>query len=110
MIIITKTATGEVKHKLADGTEYFLNPDNIIIGSHPNAKFCYCQNYNNVTVYEGVTDTPGDFDWNKYTYDGTSWTANGDYVVPTPANLEAAGGTNELGNPKMPQCPASDPN
>ena len=110
MIIITKTATGEVKHKLADGTEYFLNPDNIIIGSHPNAKFCYSQNLSNVTVYKGVTDTPGDFDWNKYTYDGTSWTANSDYREPTPAYLEAQGGTYANGNPIMPQWPASDPN
>ena len=109
MIIITKTATGEVKHNLADGTEVWQNPDNIIIGSSPNAKFCYSQNISNTTVYKGVSDVPADFDWNKYTYDGTTWTANSDYKEPTPAYLEAQGGTNHNGNPIHPQCPAVDP-
>jgi len=109
MIIITKTATGEVKHKLADGTKVFRNPDNIIIGTYPNDKFHYGQSLTNTTVYTGVTDTPADFDWNKYTYDGTTWTANPDYKEPTRANIEAAGGYYDNGNPKAPQPPTVDP-
>ena len=88
MIIITRTATKEVIHKLADGTKVFRNWNNIIID---NTDFIYDLNDSNTTVYEGVSDTPGDFDGGKYLYDG-SWSANPDYIEPTPENLAAMPG------------------
>jgi len=40
-------------------------------------------NSSNATIHTGVTP-PGDWAGGKYLFDGTTWTANSDYVVPTP--------------------------
>ena len=39
-------------------------------------------NNSNTTVYEEVTNVPSDFVGHKYFFDGTTWTANSDYVEP----------------------------
>jgi hypothetical protein len=36
----------------------------------------------NSTLYTGVNDVPEDFKGEKYLFDGSSWTANPDYVEP----------------------------
>ena len=39
-------------------------------------------NSSNSTLYENVTDVPGDWSGNKYFYDGTTWTEDPNWVDP----------------------------
>lgn len=39
-------------------------------------------NSGNSTLYENVTDAPADWAGNKYTYDGTTWTQDPNWVDP----------------------------
>lgn len=36
----------------------------------------------NSTLYEGVTDVPDDWDYDKYRYDGSSWSLNPNWTAP----------------------------
>jgi hypothetical protein len=36
----------------------------------------------NSTLYEGVTDTPDDWDYDKYLYDGEAWSLNPSWTEP----------------------------
>lgn len=36
----------------------------------------------NSTLYEGVTDVPEDWDYDKYLYDGSSWSLNPNWTDP----------------------------
>jgi len=93
MIILTDKTSEVSFYKIADSGSVYLNPDNIIIN---NVDFIYGRTKDNVTVHTGVTDTPADWDWDKYKYDGTTWSANSDYNEPTREYLES------LGDPQPP--------
>ena len=88
MIILTDKTSTVSFYKLEDSSKVWLNPDNIIID---NEHFIYGRTEDNVTVHTGVTDTPADWDWDKYKYDGTTWSANSDYNEPTREYLESVG-------------------
>mgnify|MGYP003114139125 CR=1 FL=1 len=93
MIILTDKTSKVSFYKIADSGSVYLNPDNIIINE---SEFIYGRTKDNVVVYKGVTNTPSDWDWDKYKYDGTTWSANSDYNEPTRGFLES------LGDPQPP--------
>jgi hypothetical protein len=102
MIIITNSLTNIVLHTLGDNVGVFRNWDNIILN---NEDVIYGQTIDNTIIYKDVTDTPADFDWNKYMYDGALWSLNPDYNEPTREFLESVDGYYPNGNPISPQPP-----
>ncbi len=88
MIIVTDKTSTVSFYKIEDSGSVVLNPNNILIN---NEHFMYGRGADNVTVHTGVTDTPSDWDWDKYKYDGTTWSANSDYNEPTREYLESVG-------------------
>lgn len=89
MKTIVENATSLSKYLLDDAEVVVLNDDNIVVGNP--AKFIIGDlNASTATVYEGVT-APADWIGNKYTFDGTDWTLNPDWVDPaTPVEDLAA--------------------
>lgn len=61
-----------------------LTDDNIVVGSPVRFIIGDCNNSDTV-LHEGVTP-PADWTGHKYDFDGTTWTANPDWVDP--ATLE----------------------
>jgi len=81
MKTIVETATGLSKYLLEDNVTIVLNADHVVVGDP--AKFIIGDlNSSNATVTESVTDAPSDWAGNKYTFDGTTWTQNPDWVEP----------------------------
>ena len=82
MKTIVETATGLSKYLLEDSETIVSNSDNIVVGDP--AKFIIGDlNSSNVTITENVTNAPDDWSGNKYTFDGTDWTLNPNWVDPT---------------------------
>jgi hypothetical protein len=80
MKTIVETATGLSKYLLADNVSAALNVDHIVVGDPP--QFIVADlNADNAVVYEGVT-APADWTGNKYTFDGSDWTLNPDWIDP----------------------------
>jgi hypothetical protein len=81
MKTIVETASSLSKYLLADGVVVTPNADTIIVGEPP--QFIVADlNAGNAAVYEDVT-APADWIGNKYTFDGSVWTLNPDWVEPT---------------------------
>lgn len=81
MKTIVENATNLSKYLLDDAEIVVLNEDNIVVGDP--AKFIIADlNASTATIYEGVT-APADWIGNKYTFDGTNWTLNPNWVDPT---------------------------
>lgn len=82
MKTIVENATDLSKYLLDDAEVVVLNEDNIVVGAP--AKFIVADlSASTATVYENVT-APADWTGNKYTFDGTNWTLNPDWVNPAP--------------------------
>lgn len=80
MKTIVETTSSLSKYLLADDVVVTLNADTIIVGEPP--QFIVADlNASNAVVYEGVT-APADWIGNKYTFDGSVWTLNPDWVEP----------------------------
>jgi hypothetical protein len=80
MKTIVETASSLSKYLLADDVVVTLNADTIIVGEPP--QFIVADlNAGNAVVYEGVT-APADWMGNKYTFDGSVWALNPDWVEP----------------------------
>jgi hypothetical protein len=77
-----ETATGLSKYLIDDAEIVALNENEIVIGNPVNHIIADL-NADTVTLYEGVT-SPEDWTGDKYTFDGTDWTLNPDWVEPTP--------------------------
>ena len=81
MKTIVETATGLSKYLLDDSVTITANSDHIVVGDPP--EFIVADlNSSNATITENVTNAPSDWTGNKYTFDGTTWTQNPDWVDP----------------------------
>ena len=82
MKTIVETSTGLSKYLLADDVTITATSDNITVGDP--AQFIIADlNSTTVTVTDNVTNAPDDWTGNKYTFDGTTWAANPDWVDPS---------------------------
>ena len=80
MKTIVEKSTNLSKYLLDDAEVVVLNEDNIVVGDP--VKFIIGDlNASTATVYESVT-APADWIGNKYTFDGTEWTLNPEWVDP----------------------------
>ena len=84
MKTIVETATGLSKYVFEDAVEVTLTANNIVTPNFIIGDL----NSNNSTMHENVTP-PENWTGNRYTFDGTTWTANPDWVDP--ATLEEEG-------------------
>ena len=81
MKTIVETSTKLSKYLLADDVKITATSDNITVGDP--AQFIIADlNSTTVTVTDNVTNAPEDWTGNKYTFDGTTWAANPDWVDP----------------------------
>jgi hypothetical protein len=81
---IVETATGLSKYIFEDAAEIVMSPDNIVTPDFIIGDL----NAVNATLHENVTP-PEDWQGNRYTFDGTTWEVNPDWVDP--ATLEDEG-------------------
>ena len=81
MKTIIENATNLSKYLLEDSVVTTASQDSITVGN-PVEFIIGDMNEGNATVYENV-DAPADWSGNKYTFDGTTWTLNPNWVVPT---------------------------
>ena len=81
MKTIVETSTKLSKYLLADDVTITSTSDNITVGDP--AKFIIADlNSGNTTIVENITNAPSDWTGNKYKLDGTTWSANPDWVDP----------------------------
>jgi hypothetical protein len=83
MKTIVETATGLSKYLLDDNVVITTASDHIAIGD-PIESVIWDLNSDTATVYENLANTRADWVGNKYTFDGTTWTQNPDWVEPEP--------------------------
>jgi hypothetical protein len=81
MKTIVETSTGLSKYLLDDDVTIVSNADNIVVGD-PAQFIIGDLNSGTVTITENVTNAPADWAGNKYTFDGTTWTLNPNWVDP----------------------------
>jgi len=81
MKTIVETATGLSKYLLDDSVTITANSDHIVVGD-PAEFIIGDLNSSSATVTESITNSPSDWTGNKYTFDGTTWTQNPDWVDP----------------------------
>ncbi len=81
MKIIVETESNLAKYAIADDVVVESTAASITVGD-PVEFTIVDLNDSTTTVYADVTDTPDDWVGNKYTFDGTTWAANADYVEP----------------------------
>lgn len=81
MKTIVENGTNLSKYLLADDVAVGSTESNIVVGD-PAQFIVGDLNSTNSTVYENVTNAPEDWTGNKYTFDGTAWTLNPDWVDP----------------------------
>ena len=81
MKTIVETSTKLCKYLIADDVKITATSDNITVGDP--AQFIISDlNSGNTTITENVTNAPKDWTGNKYKLDGTTWSANPDWVDP----------------------------
>lgn len=81
MKVITETSTQLAKYALADDETIVSTADDLQIGNP--VKFIVADlNSTTVTITDNVTNVPDDWTGNKYTFDGTTWTLNPNWVDP----------------------------
>ena len=81
MKTIVETSTKLSKYLLADDVAITATADNITVGD-PAQFIIGDLNSTTVTIAENVTNAPSDWTGNKYKLDGTTWSANPDWVDP----------------------------
>ena len=82
MKTIVETSTKLSKYLLADDVVITATANDITVGDP--AQFIIADlNSGNATIIENVTNAPEDWMGNKYKLDGTTWSANPDWVDPT---------------------------
>ena len=81
MKVIAETSTKLAKYALTDDETIVSTADNLQIGN-PIKFLVDDLNSTTVTITENVTNVPDDWGGNKYTFDGTTWTLNPNWVDP----------------------------
>jgi len=81
MKTIVETSSGLSKYLLADDVTITATADNITVGD-PAQFIIGDLNSTTVTITDNVTNAPEDWSGNKYTFDGTTWTLNPNWVDP----------------------------
>jgi len=81
MKTIVETSTKLSKYLLADNVAITATADNITVGD-PAQFIIGDLNSTTVTITENITNAPDDWTGNKYKLDGTTWSANPDWVDP----------------------------
>lgn len=81
MKTIVETSSNLSKYLLADDVTITATADNITVGD-PAQFIIGDLNSTTVTITENVTNAPEDWSGNKYTFDGTTWTLNPNWVDP----------------------------
>ena len=82
MKTIVETSTKLCKYLLADDVTITATADSITVGD-PAKVIIADLNSSNATITENVTNAPEDWVGNKYKLDGTTWSANPDWVDPS---------------------------
>jgi hypothetical protein len=83
MKTIVETSTNLSKYLLSDSTDVTIESDRLIVGDSSDPNFYVSDmNNTNTVVYTGITNDPDDWIGNKYTFDGTTWTQNPNWVDP----------------------------
>lgn len=82
MRTIVETSSGLSKYLLADDVTITATADNITVGD-PAQFIIDDLNSTTVTITDNVTNAPENWSGNRYTFDGTTWTANPNWVDPT---------------------------
>ena len=81
MKTIVETSSNLSKYLLADDVTITATASDITVGDP--AQFIIADlNSTTVTVTDNVTNAPEDWTGNKYFFDGTTWSANPDWVDP----------------------------
>lgn len=81
MKTIVENGTSVSKFLLEDDVVIETTSENITVGNPPMF-IIDCMNDDNSTVYANVTNTPSDWYGDKYTFDGTTWALNPDWIEP----------------------------
>ena len=81
MKTIVETSTGLSKYLLADDVTITSTADNITVGD-PAQFIIGDLNGSTVTITDNVSNAPDNWTGNRYTFDGTNWTANPNWVDP----------------------------
>ena len=79
MKTIVETSTKLSKYLLADDVKITATSDTV---GDPAQFIIADLNSGNTTITENVTNAPSDWTGNKYKLDGTTWSANPDWVDP----------------------------
>jgi len=83
MKTITENSTKLSKYLLEDSKAVAIGSGKITVGDPSSPDFYIADlNSSNATLTENVTNVPSDWTGNKYTFDGTTWTQNPDWVDP----------------------------
>lgn len=80
MKTIIETATKLSKYLVDDDVTITPNSDYIVVGD-PAKLIIDDLTSSNATVIENVTNAPEDWIGNKYTFDGTTWTEDSNWVA-----------------------------
>jgi hypothetical protein len=83
MKTIVENSTNLSKYLLDDSKAVSIGSDKITVGD-PSSPDFYIGDLNsgNCTLHENVTNAPDDWTGNKYTFDGTTWTQDSNWVEP----------------------------
>ena len=81
MKTIVETSTGLSKYLLADDVAITSTADNITVGD-PAQFIIGDLNSGTVTITDNVSNAPDNWSGNRYTFDGTNWAANPNWVDP----------------------------
>ena len=81
MKTIVENGTNASKFLLEDDVVIETTSENITVGNPPMF-ISECMNDDNATVYANVTNAPSDGYGDKYTFDGTTWALNPDWIEP----------------------------
>ena len=83
MKTIVENSTNLSKYLFEDDMPLNIGSEEIAVGDPANLEFYIGDlNSSNCTLHENVTNAPADWIGNKYTFDGTTWTQDSNWVDP----------------------------